>query len=169
MKALEQTLQHFKVFSQQLSELGMGWQPTPLLPVKVVTVSHQLDLNQVKAALGQYATAEGWLLLPSQVLRLPAALANATAQPPLSAEGVTGQLTWQLNYLGQQRWLLAEHRISPCTAAEATHLAEEIAHQAVDTALKQLRYLRLWQVSDQIEQVPHLELAVLIGFKGAQK
>jgi hypothetical protein len=166
MKAIEQTLQDFEVFSQQLSKLGMGWQPTPLLPVKVITESHYLDLNQVKEALKQYTTTHGWLLLPSQLLRLPAAISDLTAQPPLSAEGVSGELTWQLSYLGQQRWLLAEHRITQCEAAEATHLAEEIAYQAVEPALKKLRYFRLWRVAEQIEQLPQLELAVFIGFTG---
>lgn len=169
MKALAQTLYDFQELSQRLAKLDMGWQPTPLLPVRLTTQSNQLELSELQQALAKYTNSNGWLLQPSQLLKLPAALADLTAQPPLSAEGVTEYLTWQLTYLGQQRWLLVEHQVIPCSPAEATHLASEIVHQAVEPALRDIRYLRLWQLAEDLTQAPQLELAVFTGFHGTQK
>ncbi|GEM_PF-2099997 len=132
-----------------------------LVPVKLTENHQTLSPAQLADVMPTLAQGRGWLMFPSEVVRLPASVSDDS--PALQAEALVGDETWQLHYSGDGQWALNRFQVTLSDSEHATHLASAVQHLADGEPWDTLEYHQLWTLDDSGR--PYVEVAILVDMK----
>lgn len=144
-------------------QLAFGYDLPTMKPVKLKQDQQLVNINDLNGILDTLSSAEGWLMLPGEVIRLPSPVALTSEQPPLEAEALVGHQTWQLRHLHTDQWMLIVAETEDCDPADATHLSQHIQHQATRKQDPAMSYRVLWELREH--QPPRRCTALFTGFE----
>ena len=123
--------------------------------------------EDLPALLGDLGKVSGWIKETGRVVMLDNEHIELELRP-LAAEFFQGETAWQLSLLPGGRWQLHTHRLTACSAADATHLGERVEHLLAGKRGGRLQYWRLWGPAESDAAdcgAPQCRIALLTGIK----
>lgn len=112
-------------------------------PFRHTCTSRTLGADELADTLRQIGPVSGWLIETGRVVELEQQTIELLHMP-LAGEFFRGDQHWQLSAHPRGCWLLHHHTLNPCSAEEATHLADKVEHLLASPRRGRLVYWRLW-------------------------
>ncbi len=135
-----------------------------LQPCQITYTQHIFSYTELMAYLAKIGVLTGWLQESSCVQSLQNQVIT-TSTHPIMGEFYQENTHWCLEYVGAQKWQMHEFVHQACDAENATYLAEAVYHNFVHSPdRQQLKYLRLWEKTSEVNLAPVARLAVFAGF-----
>lgn len=166
MTDYSQLMEDYTELEAASEQLFSDWKPAALSPVTVERVSKVCGQDELASALRDCVGAVGWLLFSDRRLVL-----NGQESAELGGRLLSGELRHnaaniRVTALGSDQWLWVQATLTESSAANATHLASSLMHQAAEPSMGKLKYRQLW-LRDEMGRL-RVEDAVFEGFLGAQ-
>ena len=120
--------------------------------------------SDLPARLAEMGEVSGWLSETSRIVTLHNSRVELE-NLPLAGEFYRGELYWQLGRLPRGLWQVHQHRLTPCEAAQATHLGEPVEHLHAGHSKGRLRYWKLWETDPDQDQAPQCRIALLADIR----
>lgn len=135
-----------------------------LKPYQLSCTQYTLSYAELIVYLTKIGEVTGWLQQSSCVQRLK----NQSITPEshlIMGEFCQKDKHWCVEYIGAQQWQLHEFTCQASDTDRATHVAEEICHNLVDSSEhQQLKYWRFWEKTSDSNPAPVARVAVFAGF-----
>lgn len=135
-----------------------------LKPCQLSLTQYTLSYPELIVYLTNIGEVTGWLQQSGCVQRLQDQIISPENRL-IMGEFCQKNKHWCVEYIGSQQWQLYEFTCQASGADHATHVAEEICHNLVNSKdYQQLKYWRFWEKISESNPAPVVRVAVFVGF-----